>query len=369
MKQLTIFCGGCSTEHDITFLSAQNIINQVDKSLYEVTIIYISPNQGWYRLCSPMAWHHLIKDSELANVSHFEPVSVAFDDPKQPWVSMLDSEKRYPVDVAFPVLHGTQGEDGCIQGLLTLLDVPFVGADTLASAVLMSKIKTKQVLQAAGIPCVPFKAWSKTADYREEALQSFLDFGGNVFVKAAHLGSAVGVYQVTNEADLWSRFDDVFSYDEWVMMEPAMSGREIETAVLGNRNQWQVAGPGEIVKGNRFYDFKEKYSENSLTKPIPNAQVTEAERENILSVAKAVAKATDCEGMCRVDGFLTSEGFVINEVNTIPGFTNISLYPAMWESAGKIPTQLIDELLGLAIERQSRQRNLLRSYQSSEVSS
>ena len=218
------------------------------------------------------------------------------------------------------------------------------------------------MLQAAGVPCVPFKAWSHSSDYMAEARQCFDEFGGDVFLKAANLGSAVGVYHVKDQSELEDTFAKVFRFDEWAMMEPAISGREIETAVLGNRGKWMVAGPGEIIKNSSFYSFDAKYTNPDLAKPVASTEVTEAERENILSVAEAVAKAVDCEGMCRVDGFLTEHGFTINEVNTIPGFTDISLYPGMWVHAGKETALLIHELLELACERQDRLSSLERSY-------
>lgn len=363
MKQLTIFCGGRSTEHDISFLSAQNIIQSIDQSSYEITVIYISPTSGWFRLCSDQAWDLLLAGPDLSQRDHFEPVGVVFDDPKFPWISLLDPTQRYAADVIFPVLHGTYGEDGCIQGLFALLDIPFVGADTLVSAILMNKMRTKQILQAKGIACTPFQAWSKGADYLPEAVLGFREMGGDVFVKAASLGSAVGVYHVTEESEIEAAFERVLALDEWVLMEPAMTGREIETAVLGNRHDWQVAGPGEIIKHKRFYDYKAKYHDDEgAASPVARADVTEAEKAKILPVARAVAEAVDCEGMCRVDGFLTEEGFVINEVNTIPGFTQISLYPQMWVEAGKSIPELVGDLLQLAFDRHERQQKLQRVY-------
>jgi D-alanine-D-alanine ligase len=367
VENLTLFCGGCSTEHDITFLSAQNVINSIDSSRYAVTVIYISPTKGWFRLSAPGSWERLLGGESCDNREYFEPVAVAFDDSQYPWVSLQHADTRYPADVVFPVLHGTEGEDGCIQGVLTMLGLPFVGADTLASAVLMNKVRTKQVLEWAGVPCAPFKAWAQSPECLAEAHACFHAYGGNVFVKAASLGSSVGVYQVQDEAKLEAVLAEAFRYDEWVMMEPAIAGREIEVAVLGNRGEWQVAGPGEIVKKDGFYSFDAKYHDPDAAAPLANADVTDEERENIFSVAKAAAMALDCEGMCRVDGFLTEIGFVINEINTIPGFTNISLYPGMWKQAGKSTQNLISDLLQLACKRKDRLSALQRSYSKTGV--
>lgn len=364
MKNLTVFCGGCSTEHDITLLSAQNVISSIDRTQFELTVIYISPMNGWYRLRTPDTLEGLVAGAKLDDSALFEPVGVAFDDPKHPWVSLQDPTLRYAVDVVFPVLHGTHGEDGCIQGLLTLLKIPYVGADTLTSALLMNKIRTKQILQDAGVPCVSYKAWMHLSDHVAEARQAFYDFGGDVFIKAANLGSSVGVLHVTNEQELEAAFAEAFRFDEWVMMEPTVVGREIEVAVLGNRGNWQLAGPGEIVKSNGFYSFDAKYVDADAAKPVASAEVTDTEREHIFAVAEAVARALHCEGMCRVDGFLTPDGvFVINEVNSIPGFTPISLYPGMWANAGKSTPDLLSELLRLACERHDRLNRLERSYQ------
>ena len=362
MKNLTLFCGGYSTEHDITLLSAQNIINSIDRSKYKLTVIYISPDRGWHRLCTPDAWQLLTQSKKIDDKNHFEPVGVAFDDPKHPWVSLRDATLRYPTDVVFPVLHGTQGEDGCIQGLLTLLGIPFVGADTLTSALLMSKIRTKQILQHAGVPCVPFKAWAYLSDYKKEALDCFRAFGGDVFIKAANLGSSVGVSHVNDEKEINRAFDYAFQFDEWVMMEPTVIGREIEVAVLGNRHRWQMAGPGEIITKSGFYTFNAKYKDAASAEPLSAAKVTAQEREHIFSMAQKVAEATHCEGMCRVDGFLTDKGFLISEVNSIPGFTNISLYPGMWRDAGKPTPILINDLLELACARHHRLSRLQHSF-------
>jgi D-alanine-D-alanine ligase len=362
VRNLTLFCGGYSTEHDITFLSAKNIINSIDSAKYKLTVIYISPNRGWRRLSTPDAWELLIQGKKIADENHFEPIGVSFDDPKYPWVSLRDATVRYPADVVFPVLHGTQGEDGCIQGLLTLLGIPFVGADTLTSAILMSKIRTKQILQHAGVSCVPFKSWAYPSDYKKEALDSFHEFGADVFIKAANLGSSVGVSHVNDEKEINRAFDHAFQFDEWVMMEPTVRGREIEVAVLGNRHQWQMAGPGEIISKSDFYTFDAKYKDTTSAEPLSAANLTAQEREHIFSVAQKVAEATNCEGMCRVDGFLTDKGFLVSEVNSIPGFTNISLYPGMWRQAGKPTPVLINDLLELAYARHYRLSRLRHSF-------
>ena len=362
MKNLTVLCGGQSTEHEISLLSAQNVIKSHDPAKYSLTVIYICDKGRWYRLREHAALDHLLKGCSELDSQLFEPITASLSDPGMPWLSLESHASRYRADLVFPVLHGFQGEDGCVQGLLTLLGLPYVGADTLASAVIMNKIRTRQVLNDRGIACVPYHAWYQGQNFEKDAMAAFASFDGQVFTKPCNSGSSIGVRHITDVTELMPALEHGLEFDSWVMMEPAMTGREFEVAVLGNRESFESAGPGEIVMDGGFYSYDAKYADSSTAVPTLAVKMSDKERQHVLSIACDAAQALDCEGMCRVDGFLQDGKFVINEVNTIPGFTAISLYPKIWAHAGKTARDLIDDLLTLAEQRQARDSTLNRHY-------
>ena len=264
--------------------------------------------------------------------------------------------------MVFPVVHGPLGEDGTLQGLLELADVPYVGSGVLGSALAMDKLAAKEVLAHHGIAQARYRGLhadrltAPDADGHRALLADLLaDLGPTVFVKPANLGSSVGVSRVTDALSLDTALATAATYDEWVVVEEAVVGREIEFAVLGDRSP-QVTGPGEIRPGDDFYSYADKY-ETDEAELIVNPDLPPAVCVGFQEMAARAYLALRCTGMARVDFFLADDGrMLLNEVNTIPGFTPISMYPRLWEAAGLSPRALVGRLADLAVDRHARQR-------------
>lgn len=313
MTKIAILFGGRSAEHEVSLISAKNVLAVIDRKRYEVTEIKI-PKAG---------------DFDFNQLKKF--------------------------DVVFPVLHGPFGEDGTIQGLLKLAGVPFIGAGVLGSAVGMDKEVQKRLLRDAGIPIAKFIVLC-TLDL------PVIKFP--VFVKPACLGSSVGVTKAHNIKELKAAIKKAFEYDRKVIIEETIIGREIECSVLGNENPI-VSLPGEVIPEGKheFYDYEAKYLDENGAKLAVPARLTKRQISKIQQTAIKAYKTLCCEGMARVDMFLTKSGKVfVNEINTIPGFTNISMYPKLWEASGLSYSKLIDKLITLAIDRFRREEKLKTSY-------
>jgi D-alanine-D-alanine ligase len=256
------------------------------------------------------------------------------------------------VDVVFPLLHGPYGEDGTVQGLLELADLPYVGSGVVGSAVAMDKVAMKRMFTAAGLPYARTIVFRDGHDRAALGAQVEDELGYPCFVKPANLGSSVGVSKARDRAQFEEAVDVALSYDEWIVVEEAIIGREIELAVLGD-DPPTVSVAGEIVPGADFYSYADKYeaddAELLVPAPLSDKQLAEAQL-----LACRAFEACRCEAMARVDLFLTDAGFLVNEVNTIPGFTPQSMYPKLWEATGVSYGQLIDELVALALERHDR---------------
>lgn len=360
--RIGILFGGRSAEHEVSLQSAKNIISALNKEKYEPILIGIDKNGGWHlhdranyllnesnpkliKLNNPL--HHLaIVPGE--NVSQIMPVAGQASFGK--------------LDIVFPVLHGTFGEDGTVQGLLKLLDIPFVGASILGSAVGMDKDVMKRLLRDAGIPIGKFLTL-----YREEnTYPSFKDvqakLGAIVFVKPANAGSSVGVSKVKTESEFASAVQEAFEFDRKILIEEFIKGREIECSVLGNHDP--IASiPGEIIPHHDFYSYEAKYiDEDGAGLEIP-AKLDTVTVKKIQELAIQSFKALSCEGMGRVDFFLTENGDAyVNEINTIPGFTKISMYPKLWEASGIGYAELLDRLIKLALERFEEEKRCKFTY-------
>jgi len=307
--RVAVLCGGRSGEHEISLRSAESIMAGLDRAKYEVQRIFISPEGRW------------------------EPGPISPQPGANPGI-----------DVVFPVLHGTFGEDGTVQGLLELADLPYVGAGVLASAVSMDKEITKRLLAERGLPVVEYVTVT-----RERRNNFNLPFP--LFVKPANLGSSVGISKVKNCAELETALELAGQYDRKILVERGIAGRELECSVLGSE-QPIAAIPCEIIPSREFYDYEDKYLLDAAKLLVP-APLTAEQTEEIQKLAVEAYQAVDCEGMARVDFLLeASTGkLYINEINTIPGFTSISMYPKMWEQAGVPFADLLDRLIDLALER------------------
>ena len=262
------------------------------------------------------------------------------------------------VDVIFPVLHGPYGEDGTIQGLAKLADIPCVGAGVLGSAVGMDKDVMKRLLRDAGIPIAPFLVARAGRRDNPGFARVVEELGSTLYVKPANLGSSVGISRVRNAAEYEQALEEAFAYDRKVIIEREVVGREIECSVLGN-DEPIASVPGEIVPSDGFYSYRAKYIDENGARLLIPADLTGFQERTVRETAVAAFVALCCEGMARVDGFLTAEDvFVVNEINTIPGFTRISMYPKLFEASGVSAFELTDRLIQLAIERHEAEGKL-----------
>ena len=378
-----ILFGGRSGEHEVSLLSAASVLNAIDKEKYEVVPIGITKDGRW------LTAEHA--ENLLQGKLMIEPRNLRAGDPEttpsaavlargeavvvppepvhrqtglvpfQTDAAMLRraSDRAINVDVIFPVLHGTFGEDGTIQGLLELADIPYVGAGVLGSAAGMDKDIMKSLFIAAGIPIVKHvtilrSAWEKDPKRVQKLMESKLTYP--VFVKPANLGSSVGISKAHNRKELGPAIEEAAKFDRKIVIEQGVGGkkekaREIECSVLGN-DEPVASVPGEIVPGKEFYDYTAKYVDEGSQLIIP-AKLTKAETKKVQDMAVDAFKAVDCSGLARVDFLMDpkTEKIYLNEINTMPGFTSISMYPKLWAASGLAYADLIDRLIQLGIER------------------
>nr|AIA15417.1 D-alanine--D-alanine ligase [uncultured bacterium] len=335
MNLLLIF-GGESAEHEVSIRSARNVFDALDKQKYDIDIelCYIDRNGKWWLVSA------VIENPQ--KLGALLPVLGA----GKFWID--EPNHAITPDVLFPVLHGPNGEDGSVQGLAQLLHIPIVGCGIIGSAVCMDKEITKRLLTRAGITVAP-----GVVHHREDATPVYAEalekLGGDaLFVKPANLGSSVGVSKVTDQASLSKALEEAHRYDRKVLIERAVKGRELECAVLGNEHP-EASVVGEIMPGDEFYSYDEKYAETSNTKTSTRAPLPKETSAKIRAVALAAYKVLECRGLARVDFFLADDGTVyLNEVNTLPGFTSISMYPQLWKASGLDYSSLLDRLVALS---------------------
>jgi D-alanine-D-alanine ligase len=311
--KIGVLFGGKSAEHEVSLLSAHNVINGLDKTRYQITPIKINKDGKF----------------DFNNLKNF--------------------------DVIFPVMHGPFGEDGSMQGLLKLAGVPFVGPSVLGSAVGMDKDVMKRLLRDAGIPIGRFIALKEGDLINFNKIKK--ELGLPMFIKPANMGSSVGISKVRNEKEFKKGIVGAFKFDRKIIIEEFIQGREIECALLGN-DMPMASVPGEIIANQDFYSYDAKYIDTGSKSVIP-AQIDKKTTKKIQELAIRTFQALNCEGMSRVDFFLKKNGTVlVNEINTIPGFTNISMYPKLWEASGIPVPKLLDRLIELAIERFEKEKKL-----------
>ncbi len=354
--RVAIIFGGKSAEHEVSLQSAKNIINALDKEKYEPLLIGIDKNGKWLL---PKSSQYLINDTNpklIALNSSIQEVALVTGRQSDQLMSISDLPSSNSIDVVFPVLHGPYGEDGTIQGLLKLANLPFVGAGVLGSAVGMDKDVMKRLLRDSGIPVAKFLVFRKGEEFSFEKV--IKNLGLPIFVKPANLGSSVGITKVKRKSDFKRAVKNAFSFDNKILLEEAVKAREIECSVLGNENP--IASiPGEIKPNHEFYSYEAKYIDENGAEAIIPANLPEKIVKRVQELSIQTFKALNCEGLGRVDCFLKEDGEVlVNEINTIPGFTNISMYPKLWEASGISQTELIDKLITLAIERFEKEKKL-----------
>ena len=344
---LVVLYGGQSAEHDVSCVTAAHVLKAVDPARYRTVAISISRSGQW----SLPAMNQL--PSGGVDPAQLPERLTAGGETTSP--ALLQTLTDGPV-VVMPLLHGPLGEDGTVQGLIELLDLPYVGSGVLSSAVAMDKAMAKNVFAHAGIPQVKYIALRED-ELSPTALQNAADeLSFPLFVKPANMGSSVGVTKAHNAEELQKAAHVATKYDQWILFEESVTAREIEVAVIGNRKP-RASVAGEIVPGNEFYDYEDKYVTDSATLMIP-ANLSEDESKQVRELAIRAYETLRCEGMARVDFFYEEDGrgFLCNEINTIPGFTPISMYPKLWAATGLGYADLIDELVQHALERHSRRK-------------
>ncbi len=347
--KIALLFGGRSAEHDVSLRSARSVFEALDRNKYHVIPILITNEGTWY--VRPEEQSSFNSGAKLDEKSRLMPSA----DPAHRGLLRLNGSGGYdlmPVDVVFPVLHGTFGEDGTVQGLLELGNLPYVGCGVLASSVGMDKILMKAAFRDIGLTVGPF-FWFLRSEWKKDTnkiLERLRSSRFPVFVKPANLGSSVGISRVNGPSGLKGAVDIAASYDRKILVEDGIDGRELEVSVLGNDDP--IASlPGEIISHAEFYDYEEKYLQDTAELKIPvelPQEITEAARKAAVTAFRAV----DGSGLARVDLFLTQQNqIIVNEINTMPGFTSISMYPKLWEATGLSYPKLLDRLLELALER------------------
>ena len=340
-KKIAILFGGRSGEHEVSIRSAASVINALDQAKYEIIPVAITKEGRWL---PPGKSVELLPPGAREATSTATAVTVS-----------QEPGSASGVDVVFPVLHGTFGEDGTVQGFFELADIAYVGAGVLGSACGMDKDVMKRLFRDAGLPTVEHIALLRR-DSRGRVAELEERFGYPLFVKPANLGSSVGITKAHNREELLGALDLAGQFDRKIVVERAVNGREIECSVLGNDDP-QASLPGEIVPAHEFYDYEAKYLSEDSKALIP-APLTAEQTASVQRLAVAAFRAVECCGLARVDFFLENETgtILLNEINTMPGFTSISMYPKMWESSGLPYAELIDRLIELALERQAEKR-------------
>lgn len=359
-KRVMVIFGGQSTEHEVSRLSATSIINNIDRSKFDVVMVGITKEGRWLPYNGPVEkiasgeWEEIAINGLIESVPKGENIINAIVSRSASSEALINSEEKRQVDVVFPVLHGCKGEDGTIQGLFEMAGIPYVGCGVLGSALGMDKIYAKIMFEKAGIPQADYLYFTRKEI--KEDVNSAADviekkFEYPVFIKPSNAGSSVGVSKAHNRKELIDALNLAAKYDRKVLIEEFINGREVECAVLGNDNP-VASTVGEIIPSNEFYDYNAKYIDGSSKTVIPADLPTET-ISKIREYAVKAFKALDCSGLSRVDFFVHKESgeVYINEINTMPGFTNISMYPMLWEASGISYSELIEKLIDLAIER------------------
>lgn len=353
--KLGLLYGGKSAEHKVSMRTAMAVIKALDLSKFDIFPIYITVEGQWIKgpqLLKP------VEDVKELDLSSTGEVSSGILSPSL-FQTNIDGDSTQ-LDVIFPLLHGPNGEDGTVQGLLELLNLPYVGNGVLASAAGMDKVIMKNIFAQAGLAQVDYvwfirNEWEKAEE--EAYLKVEQELGYPCFVKPANLGSSVGISKCSNRAELDKAFNEAFQFDRKIIVEQGVVAREIEIAVLGNDSP-DCSVAGEIVPKAAFYDYEAKYEDDNTGLIIP-ADITESQYEEMNKFAIQAFKALDCSGLVRADFFLTQDGkWLINEVNTMPGFTPVSMFPLLWNETGIVYPELIERLVRLAQERHAEKQKI-----------
>ncbi len=361
-ERIGILFGGKSGEHEVSLVSAASVMKRLDAEKFEAVMIGIDRDGRWYLQDEPKVdteTHGMILRKSIDNKVYVLPGD-----------GLYCRGKSLELSVVFPVLHGTFGEDGTVQGLLEIADLPYVGAGVLGSSLSMDKATVKRVWMKAGLRVVPFtlamrhRLYDTTDTLNEEAFAELCgraeeEFSYPLFVKPSRAGSSVGVTRVENREELREAIGEAFRYDVKLLIEPEMVGREIECSVMGNE-ELEAFVPGEIVPSHKFYDYKAKYVDPDGAELLVPAPLSEDEQERVKETSMEAYRAAEVEGMARVDCFIEKKSgeVYLNEINTIPGFTGISMFSKLCEASGLPYPHMLERIIGLAHQRSRRQRSL-----------
>jgi len=364
-KRIAVLFGGRSGEHDVSLASARNVLSVLDRNKYEIFPVGISQSGSWY------SGKNVLDQLGSGNVNDLDKVTI-LPDPGMPGLYRINSgnlDLLTPLDIVFPVLHGTFGEDGTLQGLLEMADLAYVGGAVLGSSVGMDKGVFKDVMRSNDIPVVESilvlrKDIEKDVD--TVIMQTESNFSYPVFVKPANLGSSVGISKCIHRSDLLEGLQEAAKYDRRILIERGINAREIEISVLGNDHP-RASVAGEVLPSRDFYSYESKYIDGTSRLSIP-AEIPATVSDQIRAIAIKAFKAIDCAGMARVDFFIDREDgkFYLNELNSLPGFTSISMYPKLWQASDLPLNELVDTLIDLALERKSERDHTERSFRSNK---
>lgn len=355
-RKVAIIFGGKSAEHEVSFASATNIYNAMDREQFTPILLGIDKKGEWY-----YKEKYQTANINLVENDYFPEAELVYLSSSENHIQVIEKKSNQMLtsfDIAFPIVHGTFGEDGTLQGILKSLDIPFVGPDVLGSAIAMDKDIAKRLFLSEGIPVALSYTIYKHNASRYTFMQIADGLGIPFFVKPANAGSSVGVSKVTNEAEFHNAVQEGFRYDNKILVEEAVIGKELECGVLGNEEAC-ASVVCEIVATESFYSYDAKYiSSTGATLQIP-AHIDSALSDSIREYAVRAFHVIGCEGMAHVDFLLSDSGkLVLNEINTLPGFTAISMYPKMWKKTGVSENELIMRIIMLAVQRHDRDANL-----------
>jgi D-alanine-D-alanine ligase len=361
-KNIAIIFGGKSTEHEISIKSAKNIFENIDRNKYKIFLLGINKLGEFFFSKDKILFEFLNNKKAIKENNIIKRIGFKFGE-KDFLINLIDKEKLPILDIVFPITHGTYGEDGCLQGFLKLLNIPFVGSDVMGSGIGMDKDVMRRLLQEA---CIP-GAKTITLTREEMTNVSFENIksklGIPVFIKPASLGSSVGIHKVFNKKEFEDALKDAFLYDKKIVIEEFIEGREVECSVLGNQNI-KASTVGEVItnKNHEFYSYDAKYLDKDGAKLEIPVDLSEEKINEIRNLSIKTYKTLNLEGFARVDSFVNGKGVFINEVNTLPGFTSISMYPKLWDYSGISYKDLISELIDLAFDKFRKDKDLKSSF-------
>jgi len=354
--KIALIFGGKSVEHEVSLQSARNVLRAINNQKYKVLPIGIDKNGRWFSFSA----REVLSGKPLFFQKN--AVSVVPYTREKNFFLLKNGKVSEKIDAVFPLIHGPFGEDGTLQGLLKLFNVPFVGADVIGSAIGMDKDVSKRLLKEAGVSVARFLVYRSNQKNNISFEEIKKTFPSPFFIKPASLGSSVGVSKVRSKKEFISAFKSALTYDKKILVEECVSGREIECAVLGNEKP--IASlPGEIIPSHDFYSYNAKYIDKNGAKLIIPAKLPKSMIKKIQALAIKTFETLCCEGMGRVDFFIDKDNRIfVNEINTIPGFTSISMYPKLWEHDGIVYSKLIDALIKLAFDRFDKEKKLKTSF-------